>query len=104
MLSVVDLHRRFIRKNFAVTIMSMGAQSRLGTVMAWVVSRHLLISYSLYTAGQYPRCHTQSTSYCGQMLSNCVAAYPVQLTACHLSCSLARPSNAAPMTSRSEPQ
>lgn len=40
---------RFIRKNFAVT--AFPVDSKMAQVLAWLVSRHLLISYSLYTSG-----------------------------------------------------
>ena len=43
---------RFIRKNFAVTFLAFN--SRAGTIVAWLLSRHLLISYTMYTLGVQP--------------------------------------------------
>lgn len=40
---------RFIRKNFAVT--SFPVDARMAHVLAWSISRHQLISFTLYTAG-----------------------------------------------------
>lgn len=47
--------RRFIRKNLALT--PLAVDTRLARVITWVLSRHLIISYTFYTAGARPRSH-----------------------------------------------
>lgn len=45
------LYGRFVRKNFTMSAVNLGTSKVVQKITAWLLSRHLMISYAMYTGG-----------------------------------------------------